>query len=382
MDQVGFVGGLGLAPAGAKATARTCRMQRPSRVAPVHRARRPSLVKMSAAKDAAAGGSGISSTGAVQSTEQRLRVGAFIALWYVFNIVYNISNKTVLNVYPYPWFVAWIQLAIGAVYALLVWATRLRKMPNINKDLIKSLVPVAIFHNIGHVSTVVSLGAVAVSFTHVVKAMEPFVNVVASAIILKSIFPIPVYLSLLPVVGGVIMASVTEVSFTWMGFLSAMTSNFAFVGRNIYSKMGMSTTKDENLNGANLFAVMSCIAVVLLAPFPFIMEGTSFITGWNAATSGAGAAITSAKLAQTIGISGLFFHMYQEVAFLALDSVHPVTHSVANTVKRVVIIVTSIIVFKNPVTQANALGSAIAILGVLLYSLIKNYYAEKEAKKA
>lgn len=65
------------------------------------------------------------------------------------------------------------------------------------------------------------------------------------------------------------------------------------------------------------------------------------------------------------------------MAFLALDSVHPVTHAVGNTIKRVVIIAASILVFKNPVTAQGYLGSAIAILGVLLYSIC----VEKTKKK-
>jgi solute carrier family 35, member E1 len=67
--------------------------------------------------------------------------------------------------------------------------------------------------------------------------------------------------------------------------------------------------------------------------------------------------------------SGAFFYLYNEVAFLALDSVHPVTHAVGNTIKRVVIIGASILVFKNPITMQGYIGSAIAIAGVLLYSL-------------
>jgi solute carrier family 35, member E1 len=238
---------------------------------------------------------------------------------------------------------------------------------------------VSIAHVIGHVGTVVSLGAVAVSFTHVVKSLEPFVNVMGSAIFLNSVFPLPVYLSLLPVVGGVIMASVSEVSFTWLGFLSAMSSNFAFTARNIFSKVSMNKPKGENMGAANLFAVLSVMSTIILAPFAFIMDNPwKLRRAWLAATTGATAVVTAPKLLAGLFISGLFFYLYQEVAFKALDSVHPVTHAVANTVKRVVIIVASVFVFKNPVTKANAVGSSIALLGVLLYSIAKNYFPEKK----
>ena len=59
---------------------------------------------------------------------------------------------------------------------------------------------------------------------------------------------------------------------------------------------------------------------------------------------------------------------------MALDNVAPVTHALGNTIKRVVIILTSVVVFGSTMTTQGAIGSAIAIGGVLLYSLAKNYF--------
>ena len=73
-------------------------------------------------------------------------------------------------------------------------------------------------------------------------------------------------------------------------------------------------------------------------------------------------------------LSGLFFYLYNEVAFVALGRVVPVTHAVANTLKRVVIIVASVIAFKTPITALGVIGSCIAIAGTLLYSLAKAKY--------
>jgi solute carrier family 35, member E1 len=315
----------------------------------------------------------------VPAAASTLRVGFYIALWYAFNIVYNISNKRVLNWFPVPWFVSWVQLLVGVLYVLPLWASGLRKKPKVPAEALGTLLPISVAHVTGHVATVVSLGAVAVSFTHVVKSLEPFVNVMASALFLNSVFPLPVYASLLPVVGGVIMASVSEVSFTWLGFLSAMGSNFAFTARNVFSKLSMNKPKGENMGAANLFAVLSVMSTVLLAPVALIIDHPwKLRSAWLAATTGATAVVTAPKLLLYILISGLFFYLYQEVAFKALDSVHPVTHAVANTVKRVVIIVTSVFVFQNPVTRNNAVGSAIALFGVLLYSVAKNYFPEKK----
>ncbi len=316
---------------------------------------------------------------AASGWKQTLKVGLYITLWYAFNIVYNISNKRVLNWFPVPWFVSWFQLLIGVLYVLPQWWLKIRKRPVVPNAAVKAMLPICVGHTVGHVATVVSLGAVAVSFTHVVKAMEPFVNVVGSAVFLKSVFPLPVYLSLMPVVGGVIMASVSEVSFTWLGFLSAMTSNFAFTARNIFSKLSMNQPKGENMGPANLFAVLSVMSTILLAPIALIIDHPMKLKdAFLAATTGATAVVTAPKLLLYLFVSGLFFYLYQEVAFKALDSVHPITHAVANTVKRVVIIITSIIVFQNTITRNTAVGSAIALVGVLLYSIMKNYFPEKK----
>lgn len=61
---------------------------------------------------------------------------------------------------------------------------------------------------------------------------------------------------------------------------------------------------------------------------------------------------------------------------------HPVTHAVGNTFKRVFLIATSIIVFKSKLTPLAAVGSFMAIAGVLLYSLTKEWCAKQEAIKA
>jgi len=73
-------------------------------------------------------------------------------------------------------------------------------------------------------------------------------------------------------------------------------------------------------------------------------------------------------------LSGLAFYLYNEASFLALEQLSPVTHSVANTLKRVVIIIASCIVFRTPMSLLGGVGSAVAVLGTLLYSLAKKQY--------
>jgi hypothetical protein len=55
---------------------------------------------------------------------------------------------------------------------------------------------------------------------------------------------------------------------------------------------------------------------------------------------------------------------------MSLDEISPLTFSIGNTMKRISVIVSSIIIFHTPVRPVNALGAAIAILGTFLYSQV------------
>lgn len=70
--------------------------------------------------------------------------------------------------------------------------------------------------------------------------------------------------------------------------------------------------------------------------------------------------------------------LFSEVAFYCLNAIHPVTHAVANTVKRVFLIGVSIVVFGHKLTPLGSIGSAVAIGGVLLYSLAKQKFPNKK----
>jgi hypothetical protein len=60
--------------------------------------------------------------------------------------------------------------------------------------------------------------------------------------------------------------------------------------------------------------------------------------------------------------AGICFHGYQQLSYMILSRVTPVTHSIGNCVKRVVVIVASVIAFQNPMSTQNAMGEHRAAL--------------------
>ncbi|WOH11916.1 hypothetical protein DCAR_0831412 [Daucus carota subsp. sativus] len=127
--------------------------------------------------------------------------------------------------------------------------------------LLIAILPLAVVHALGNLSTNMSLGKVSVSFTHTIKAMEPFFSVVLSAMFLGEVPNIWIISSLIPIVGGVGLASMTEVSFNWAGFWSAMASNLTNQSRNVLSKKLMVKKESAGLN-VNQVYTWSFIAAV------------------------------------------------------------------------------------------------------------------------
>ncbi|KAI8551915.1 hypothetical protein RHMOL_Rhmol06G0224100 [Rhododendron molle] len=293
---------------------------------------------------------------------QKLKIGLYFASWWALNVVFNIYNKKVLNAFPYPWLTSTLCLATGSLMMLVCWATKITEAPKTDLNFWKALLPVAVAHTIGHVAATVSMSKVAVSFSHIIKSGEPAFSVLVSRFFLGEAFPLAVYLSLLPIVGGVALAAANELNFNLTGFIEGMIGNLAFVFRNILSKRGMGS-----VGGVNYYACLSMMSLLILTPFAIAMEGPQiWAAGWDKAVSQIGPNFIWWVAAQTV-----FYHLYNQVSYMSLNETSPLTFSIGNVImRRVSVIVASIIIFRTSVQPINALGVAIAIFGTFLYAQV------------
>jgi len=195
-----------------------------------------------------------------------LKIPFFFALWYALNIYYNIMNKQVLNKLPLPITIGSVQLLIGAFYVQVMWAANFRARPESSFFSNPAVKSVGLMHSLGQLASMVSLNAGSVAFTHIVKAMEPFFSAGISALVFKKLMNPIVYATLIPVVAGVGIACWADVSFTWIGFLSAMFSNLCFPSRAVFSKIVMNR---GGISAANLYGLVTREAFKFAIPFIF-----------------------------------------------------------------------------------------------------------------
>jgi solute carrier family 35, member E1 len=124
----------------------------------------------------------------------------------------------------------------------------------------------------------------------------------------------------------------------------------------------------------NQFALMMIISLIVTVPIALATDYhkfESFMHLYN----------TKPELSQNLILAGLTFYGYNELATMTLTRISPVTNSVANTAKRVVVIVGSAIVFNESISGLKAIGCTVCILGVFLNSIIDDILAPKKAPK-
>jgi len=305
--------------------------------------------------------------------------------WYLMSIVYSVLNKQVLQVWKFPFTFSAVQLLVGALWICTLWlrvpgtGASLREPPSVSGDVVKQLMPVATFLALGHALSTVAPAYGTVAFTNVVKTLEPLFTCALSAVFLGQIFSPLVYLSLVPVIAGVILASTNEVSFSAISLYSGLASNLMFACRALTAKRVMGSPLGRSLSPNNMYGLLTLLSLALLLPVGLAIEGGQLAAGTAATVAELGGVWPFVKLLLMTGVS---HYVYNECAFVALSAVHPVTHAVANTVKRIAVIIVTVVYFRDKFTAVGAAGSAIAILGVFLYSLAKARDGRVAAAKA
>lgn len=335
---------------------------------------------------------------------KQLELFSYLSIWYALSAVYNIYNKKALNILNLPWFVATVQMGTGLLLFIPMWIFKIRESPAQNFgqliEVFGYMKSVAFFQTLTHISGVIALGSGAVSFTQVVKASEPVFTAVISAVFLKQYLAWQVYVSLLPICMGVAIASTTELSFSWYCLLAGIVANIFSAARGVFGKTQMcgETSCLEQLSPENYYAILTILSFVMLIPATILAEGSQISAMLNSAISYFKNNIISTGISQLSisenlvsklkfeGVlytlfSGVLFYLYNEVSFRTLNKVHPVTHAISNTVKRVVIILSSVIVFNNKMTFNSIAGTILSMTGVFVYSIAQYIYKPEVIKE-
>lgn len=178
-----------------------------------------------------------------------------------------------------------------------------------------------------------------------------------------------VWLSLMPIVVGVAIATLTELRFQWDGMLAALLATACFSLQNIYSKIVLRETRMHHLRLLYLISKYTFICLIpswLFYDVPGYFKDASLeFTRQNSFTAFI-----------LLSLSGLIMLSQSVVAFSVIHFLSPLSYSVANAGKRIVVILFSLMTLRNPVTLMNVFG-----IGRDFFSNFLRFYDLKMSQK-
>lgn len=205
----------------------------------------------------------------------------------------------------------------------------------------------------------VSLKFIPVSFNQALGATTPAFTAVLAAVMLGHRETRQVYMSLIPVVVGIVIASGAEPMFNIIGFAAALT---ATAGRALKSVLQgiMLSDNSEKMDSMSLLMYMAPVAGAALVPVTIIFEPLALSEAFRLGQHGG--------FWLLLLFNSLLAYFVNLTNFLVTKHTSALTLQVLGNAKGVVAVVMSVLCFKNPVTFYSIMGYMITVCGVVLYS--------------
>ncbi|MBA0630399.1 hypothetical protein Godav_002506 [Gossypium davidsonii] len=221
----------------------------------------------------------------------------------------------------------------------------------------------------------ISLSFLPVSFNQAVGATTPFFTAVFAYLMTLKREAWLTYLTLVPVVAGVIIASGGEPSFHLFGFVMCISATAARALKTVLQGILLSSeglgifmpfarALLEKLNSMNLLLYMAPMAVVFLLLATLIMEEN--VVGITLAL-----ARDDIKIIWYLLFNSALAYFVNLTNFLVTKHTSALTLQVLGNAKGAVAVVVSILIFRNPVSVTGMLGYTLTVFGVILYSEAK-----------
>lgn len=284
---------------------------------------------------------------------------SMICVWYCSNIGVLLLNKYLLSVwgFRYPIFLTMLHMLSCFILSIIVRCfgnSNNRQQIKSRKHMLKIAV-LAIVFVISVVGGNISLKFIPVSFNQAIGATTPFFTAMLSLIILRKKETTEVYMTLVPVVIGIVLASNSEPLFNIYGFIACLIATFARALKSVLQGL-LLTSETEHLDSLNLLLFMSPFALAILVISAFTMERNA----WSAIAENFE---KSSLFTFTLTLNCLIAYLVNLSNFLVTKCTSPLTLQVLGNAKGAVAVIVSILIFRNPVSIAGMIGYTITAFG-------------------
>lgn len=283
-----------------------------------------------------------------------------LSIWLILGYFMIIFNKTLLSVwnFGFPFLLtAWHCLISSIFTQILARTTNL--LPAVNENKITSaiyyrkILPIAFFFAFGLAAGNSAYKYLSVAYIQMLKSFTPVPMLLGAFISGREKLSM-IQLSLVLMISfGVCLASAGELQFSLVGFILQISAMLADVSRMSLTDIVLSELKLDTLSMLYYMMPLSCMFIsigFIINELPrFSMD------------------ILSTELVSVIILSGIMAFALNIAVILAIKNVSTVTLALAGLFKDVILVISSIIIFRSPVTLLQYYGYSISVIGMNLY---------------
>lgn len=294
-----------------------------------------------------------------------------ILQWWVFNVTVIITNKWIFQKldFKFPLSVSCIHFICSSIGAyLVIKVLKLKPLITVeSEDRWRRIFPMSFVFCINIVLGNVSLRYIPVSFMQTIKSFTPATTVVLQWLVWRKYFDWRIWASLVPIVGGILLTSVTELSFNMFGFCAALFGCLATSTKTILAESLLHGYKFDSINTVYY---MAPFATMILSIPAVLLEGSGIMDWLSTHPSPWSAFII-------IFSSGVLAFCLNFSIFYVIHSTTAVTFNVAGNLKVAVAVLVSWLIFRNPISGMNAVGCAITLIGCTFYGYIRHLLSQQ-----
>ncbi|KAI1854840.1 hypothetical protein JX265_002479 [Neoarthrinium moseri] len=296
----------------------------------------------------------------------------YIAAWIFFSNVTILFNKWLLDTAGFPIILTTIHLAMATLLTQLLsrFSTLLDSRHNIRltgRVYLRTILPIGVLYMLSLVCSNLAYLYLSVPFIQMLKAFAPVSTLFLSFGLGLANPRVSVLGNVLVIAAGVLLSSLGEVRFSWLGFAFQMGGTVAESLRLLLIQGLLSKDGDGEAGGAVKGIGMDpLVGLYYYAPVCAVLNGfVALVTevptfdwsdlervGWG-----------------LLALSGLVAFMLNVASVFLIGRTSALAMNLTGIFKSILLVVVSMMIWNTPVTMLQTLGYAIALLGMMYYSM-------------
>ncbi|KAI1503653.1 triose-phosphate transporter family-domain-containing protein [Biscogniauxia marginata] len=291
-----------------------------------------------------------------------------LSAYFTYNIGLTIYNKVILGPFQFPWILTALHAGCSSVGCTVAFRRRIYRTTTLTWRDRLTLLAFSLLFTLNIAMSNVSLAMVSMPFHQLVRATTPLVTAFLFRILYRRTFPRGTYLSLIPVVAGIPLATYGELAFTDLGFMLTVMGVVLAAAKTIATNRIM--TGGLALPPWEVLYRMSPLAFVQSIVFAFLTGELSefghFVRSEVLAKKAT--TMTALRFVPVLACNGALAFGLNVSSFSTNKIVGALTMTVCGNVKQCATILVGVLLFDVHLSTMNYWGIVATMAGGFAYS--------------